>query len=112
MYLCSTQSKWYTFELFFGILLRYHLQHADGLRKSGWIARDAAYDAGSRRMVPIFLTTATTAMGVVPMIIEATSFWMPVGVSICAGGIGSLIMVVVMLPVIYWKLYEKKKDKQ
>ena len=26
MYLCSTQSKWYTFELFFGILLRYHLQ--------------------------------------------------------------------------------------
>ena len=25
MYLCSTQSKWYTFELLFGILLRYHL---------------------------------------------------------------------------------------
>ena len=25
LYLCSTQSKWYTFELFFGILLRYHL---------------------------------------------------------------------------------------
>ena len=77
-----------------------------------WTARDAAYDAGHRRMVPIFLTTATTAMGVVPMIIEATSFWMPVGVTICAGGIGSLIMVVIMLPVIYWKLYEKKKDKQ
>ena len=26
LHLCSTQSKWYTFELFFGILLRYHLQ--------------------------------------------------------------------------------------
>ena len=29
LYLCSTQSKWYTFELFFGILLRYHLHRAD-----------------------------------------------------------------------------------
>ena len=66
--------------------------------------RQAARDAGSRRMVPIFLTTATTAVGVVPMIIAQSSFWMPVGVTIFAGGIGSLIMVVTMLPVIYWKV--------
>ena len=65
--------------------------------------KQAAYDAGKRRMVPIFLTTATTAVGVVPMIIAQSSFWMPVGVTIFAGGIGSLIMVVTMLPVIYWK---------
>ena len=64
----------------------------------------AAYQAGKRRMVPIFLTTATTAVGVVPMIIAQSSFWMPVGVTIFAGGIGSLIMVVTMLPVIYWKV--------
>lgn len=98
-----------------GMIMRNEIlifEHADGLRKQGWTARDAAYDAGRRRMMPIFLTTATTAMGVVPMIIAATNFWMPVGVTICAGGIGSLIMVVIMLPVIYWKLYEKKKDKQ
>ena len=69
--------------------------------------RQAAYDAGKRRMVPIFLTTATTAVGVVPMIIAQSSFWMPVGVTIFAGGIGSLIMVVTMLPVIYWKVSEK-----
>lgn len=66
--------------------------------------KQAAYDAGKRRMVPIFLTTATTAVGVVPMIIAGSSFWMPVGVTIFAGGIGSLIMVVTMLPVIYWKV--------
>jgi len=69
--------------------------------------RQAAYDAGKRRMVPIFLTTATTAVGVVPMIIAQSSFWMPVGVTIFAGGIGSLIMVVIMLPVIYWKVSTK-----
>ena len=66
--------------------------------------KQAAYEAGKRRMVPIFLTTATTAVGVVPMIIAQSSFWMPVGVTIFAGGIGALILVVTMLPVIYWKV--------
>ena len=66
--------------------------------------KQAAMDAGSRRMVPIFLTTATTAVGVVPMIIAQSSFWMAVGVTIFAGGIGSLIMVVTMLHVVYWKV--------
>jgi len=66
--------------------------------------KQAAYEAGKRRMVPIFLTTATTAVGVVPMIIAQSSFWMPVGVTIFAGGIGSLIMVVTLLPVVYWKV--------
>ena len=69
--------------------------------------RQAAYDAGKRRMVPIFLTTATTAVGVVPMIIAQSSFWMPVGVTIFAGGIGALILVVTMLPVTYWKVSTK-----
>lgn len=69
--------------------------------------RQAAYEAGKRRMVPIFLTTATTAVGVVPMIIAQSSFWMPVGVTIFAGGIGSLILVVTMLPVVYWKVSTK-----
>jgi multidrug efflux pump subunit AcrB len=69
--------------------------------------KQAAYEAGKRRMVPIFLTTATTAVGVVPMIIAQSSHWMPVGVTIFAGGIGSLIMVVTMLPVIYWKVSTK-----
>ncbi len=66
--------------------------------------KSAAYEAGKRRMVPIFLTTATTAVGVVPMIIAQSSFWMPVGVTIFAGGIGSLILVVTVLPVVYWKM--------
>ena len=69
--------------------------------------KQAAYEAGKRRMVPIFLTTATTAVGVVPMIIAQSSFWMPVGVTIFAGGIGSLILVVTMLPVVYWRVSTK-----
>lgn len=70
-------------------------------------AREAAYLAGQRRMRPIFLTTATTALGVVPMIIAATDLWMPMGVVICFGAIITMPMVVTLLPVAYWKLFEK-----
>lgn len=96
-----------------GMLMRNEIlifEHANDMVRKGMSVRDAAYDAGRRRMVPIFLTTATTAVGVVPMIIAATNFWMPVGVSIFAGGIASLILVVTVLPVVYWKLNEKKKQ--
>ena len=95
-----------------GMIMRNEIlifEHANDLIKKGVSVKQAAYDAGKRRMVPIFLTTATTAVGVVPMIIAGSSFWMPVGVTIFAGGIGSLIMVVTMLPVIYWKVSLKGK---
>lgn len=94
-----------------GIIMRNEIlifEHADEKMAQGWSAKDAAFDAGRRRMVPIFLTTATTAVGVIPMIIAGSSFWMPVGITIFAGGIGTLILVVTVLPVVYWKLNDKK----
>ena len=98
-----------------GIIMRNEIlifEHADQKMAEGMSPRDAAYDAGRRRMVPIFLTTATTAVGVIPMIIGQSSFWMPVGITIFAGGIGTLILVVTVLPVVYWKLYEKEYRRQ
>ena len=75
-------------------------------------SREAAYLAGQRRMRPIFLTTATTALGVVPMIIAASALWMPMGVVICFGAILTMPMVVTVLPIAYWKLYEKRTQKK
>ena len=95
------------FEHAIDLIKKYVAEHGDWtVDRKGYneAVKQAAYDAGKRRMVPIFLTTATTAVGVLPMIIAKSSFWMPVGVTIFAGGIGSLIMVVTMLPVIYWKV--------
>ena len=92
-----------------GIIMRNEIlifEHADQKIAEGMSVRDAAFDAGRRRMVPIFLTTATTAVGVIPMILGGSSFWMPVGITIFAGGIGTLILVVTVLPVVYWKLNE------
>ncbi len=98
------------FEHAIGLIKKYIEEHGDWtVDKKAYneAVKQAAYEAGRRRMVPIFLTTATTAVGVVPMIIAQSSFWMPVGVTIFAGGIGSLILVVAMLPVIYWKVSTK-----
>ena len=92
-----------------GMIMRNEIlifEHANEKMAEGMSAREAALDAGKRRMVPIFLTTATTAVGVVPMIIAGSSFWMPVGITIFAGGIGMLLLVTTVLPVVYWKLYE------
>lgn len=87
------------------VILMY--QHAEDKRKVEHLsAADAAYDAGQRRMVPIFLTTATTAVGVVPMMLGGSTFWAPVGITIFAGGIGSLVLVVTILPVLYSKIYK------
>ncbi len=97
-----------------GIIMRNEIlifEHADEKMAEGMSARDAAYDAGRRRMVPIFLTTATTAVGVIPMIIGGSSFWMPVGITIFAGGIGTLILIVNVLPVVYWKLNQGRDKK-
>jgi len=102
-----------------GLMKRFHEEHPQPLnpnpeeretyrQRYNYAIEEAAYDAGRRRMVPIFLTTATTAVGVVPMIIAGSLFWMPVGVTIFAGGIGTLILVVTVLPVLYWKLSVKK----
>ncbi len=95
------------FEHAIDLIKKYVAEHGDWtVDREGYnnAVKQAAYDAGKRRMVPIFLTTATTAVGVVPMIIAQSSFWMPVGVTIFAGGIGSLILVVTLLPVVYWKV--------
>ena len=99
-----------------GIIVRNAIimfQHAEDLRASRPIsARDAAYDAGKRRMLPIFLTSATTAVGVIPMILSRSSLWMPMGIVICFGTVVAMILVVTVLPVTYWKIFGNVKIKR
>lgn len=70
---------------------------------------EAAYQAGLRRMRPIFLTSATTAIGVVPMILAGTMLWMPMGVVICFGTLFTLPLVITILPVAYCVAFDNKK---
>ena len=79
--------------------------YAEELRREGVAAREAAYEAGRRRMRPIFLTSATTAVGVIPMIIHRSALWMPMGIVICFGILFAIFFIVTVMPVAYWKLF-------
>ena len=93
-----------------GIIVRNAIimfEYAESLRKvHRKSAKEAAFEAGRRRMRPIFLTSATTALGVMPMIVAHTNLWMPMGVVICFGTIFSLPLVVTVLPVAYWQIFK------
>ena len=95
-----------------GIIVRNAImmyEYAEDCRKYKHMTyREAAFYAGQRRMRPVFLTSATTALGVLPMIIAATSLWMPMGVVICFGTLFTLPLTVTILPVVYWKVYAHK----
>lgn len=96
-----------------GIIVRNAIimfEYAESLRNDKrWNAKDAAFEAGRRRMRPIFLTSFTTAFGVIPMIIAHTGLWMPMGVVICFGTLFSMPLVVTVLPVAYWKIFDKSR---
>ncbi len=93
-----------------GILM---FEHAEELRfEKGMSVKQAAEEAGKRRMRPIFLTSITTALGVLPMILSADLLWMPMGVVICFGTILSVILITLIMPVSYWLIFynaDKKK---
>ena len=90
-----------------GIIL---FEYAEELRfQKGYDVRTAAEEAGKRRMRPIFLTSCTTALGVLPMIISGDALWMPMGVVICFGTMLSIVLIVLMMPVSYWQIFKNSR---
>ena len=96
-----------------GIIVRNGIvmyEYAETLRtEEGLDAKEAAMKAGSRRMRPIFLTSATTALGVLPMIITRNPLWMPMGVVICFGVVLSMVIILAVMPVMYWQIFRTSK---
>lgn len=98
-----------------GIIVRNGIimfEYAEELRfKQNMPLREAAMEAGKRRMRPIFLTSCTTALGVLPMIISADALWMPMGVVICFGTLFSVLLVVFIMPVSYMMVFARSDRK-
>lgn len=96
-----------------GIIVRNGIimfEYAEELRFShGYSVVDAAMEAGKRRMRPIFLTSCTTALGVLPMILSGDLLWLPMGVVICFGTMLSIVLIVLIMPVSYWCVFRKQK---
>ena len=61
----------------------------------------AALEAGKRRLRPIFLTSTSAAVGVLPMILSGSTMWAPLGSVIAMGVLVSMGFTLVVIPVLY-----------
>ena len=99
-----------------GIIVRNGIimfEYAEQLRfEKGYTVKDAAMEAGKRRMRPIFLTSCTTALGVLPMILSGDTLWMPMGIVICFGTMLSILLIVLIMPVSYWLVFRKRSEER
>ena len=96
-----------------GIIVRNGIimyDYAEELReKEHMSVRDAIWHSASRRMRPIFLTSAAASMGVIPMILGGSGLWMPMGTVICYGTLISMLLILTVVPVTYLVVLERKK---
>ena len=89
------------------------IDYAEELRKKNKIsAKHAAIQAAERRMRPIFLTSAAASMGVVPMVIQNSPMWGPMGVVVCFGTIVAMFFILTMIPIGYWMIFRIEDKKR
>ena len=76
-------------------------------RKEGYTIKQAVLEAGPRRFRPIFLTSLTTFVGLVPLILEKSTqakFIIPMAVSLSFGVLFATAITLLLVPVSYLTL--------
>ena len=82
------------------------IDYAEELRATeGMNAADAIRHSASRRMRPIFLTSAAASVGVVPMILGGSGLWMPMGTVVFYGTLITMIFILTVLPAAYLLIF-------
>lgn len=79
-------------------------------RDHGYGVREAVVTAGTRRLRPILMTTATTVLGLVPMglgIGEGSELQVPMARTVIGGLLTSTLITLVFIPVVYSVLEER-----
>lgn len=74
------------------------------LQAEGYDIKSAAIESGKRRLRPIFLTTMSSSLGLMPMILSGSSLWGPLASTIAFGVFWSMIMALITVPVLYTML--------
>ena len=76
-------------------------------RSEGNSIKDAVLEAGPRRFRPIFLTSLTTFVGLIPLILEKSTqakFMIPMAVSLSFGVLFATAITLLLVPVSYLTL--------
>lgn len=74
---------------------------ANQLLKQGLSTREAIIESAITRLSPILLTTLTTVGGLLPLTLEDSTMWSPMGWSIIAGLLVSTLLTLFLVPVLY-----------
>jgi len=77
-----------------------------------WQILHSAVTAGEDRLRPIFMTTATTILGLVPMAFdrsESANLWSPLAITVIGGLTSSTVMTLFLVPSVYM-IFEDFRD--
>ena len=81
------------------------VDYANLLRSRGMGVREALLTAGEVRLRPIFMTTATSVLGLVPMALgigDGAELRAPMAVTVISGMVVSTLLTLVVIPVLYY----------
>ena len=80
------------------------VDYVNRLRSRGLSKREALIKAGSIRLRPILMTTATTVLGLLPMALglgEGAEIRTPMAITVIAGLISSTVLTLIVIPTVY-----------
>lgn len=80
------------------------------IKEEGLSVREAAIQSGKVRFIPIFLTTFTTILGLLPLTLAGGSMWAPMGWTIIGGLLTSTTFVLILVPILY-QLFTKEAEQ-
>lgn len=87
------------------------VDYTNKLREKGKSTTEALQLAGETRFTPIFLTSVTTILGLLPLTLRGGTLWAPMGWVIMGGLFVSTCLTLIMVPVFY-KFHDKRKIRQ
>jgi hydrophobic/amphiphilic exporter-1 (mainly G- bacteria), HAE1 family len=77
------------------------------LRASGMAKKEAIVLAGTQRIRPIFMTSLTTILALLPLTIglgESASLRAPMALAVIGGMVSSTLLTLVVIPCVYWAI--------
>jgi HAE1 family hydrophobic/amphiphilic exporter-1 len=83
-------------------------------REHGYGVHDAVVTAGTRRLRPVLMTTATTVLGLVPMAVgigEGSELQAPMARVVIGGLMSSTVITLVLIPVVYAWIEGRKSEE-
>ena len=71
----------------------------------------AVHDAMAKRFRPIMLSSITTIIGLIPLVVSKSPLFMPMSIALMSGLIISTLLTLILIPVIYDFIFNRKAEQ-